>query len=209
MYKSEDQDHVNKQYLYTLEKFGDSAKGVHWTRESQRARFEVLTRIGDLNNASVLDFGCGLGHLADFFREKGINVRYTGVDVLRAFVERARQNHPAGRFYVLDDFTEEKFDYIMISGVFNNKREDNRAFYQRCLRRLFPLADKGLAFNMLSCYANYHDEELFYEKPERVFEFVKTQISPFVTIRNDYQVRATTPPVDFCVYIYNRPTDLK
>ncbi|MDR3348869.1 MAG: hypothetical protein LBO03_04600 [Acidaminococcales bacterium] len=65
MYKSEDQDHVNEQYLHALGKFGDSSEGVHWTRESQRARFEVLAQIGDLNNASVLDFGCGLSHLAD------------------------------------------------------------------------------------------------------------------------------------------------
>ena len=108
------------------------------------------------------------------------------------------------RFGFFDDFKTEAFDYIFISGVFNNKIENNEGYYQDCLRILWERTRKGLAFNMMSAYVDYYDDDLFYEKPEKVFSFVKQNLSPYVVLRNDYQVKPGVIPFEFVVYVYRK-----
>ena len=199
-----DEVHLKEIYAQTLAKYGDSAEAVQWSQETQMNRFKILSEIGDINNSSLLDFGCGMGHLASYLKDQGLSVNYTGVDILPDFLAIAREKNPQSRFGLLSDFTGEKFDYVFISGVFNNRLDNNVEYYQKYLKILFQMTKKGLSFNMLSTYANYYDEPLFYENPEKIFHFVKTELSPFVTIRNDYQLRKDAFPVDFCVYVYRK-----
>jgi hypothetical protein len=60
----------------------------------------------------------------------------------------------------------------------------------------------GLAFNMMSAYVDYQDPGLFYEYPENVFGFLKKEITPYVALRNDYEVKPGVVPFDFTVYAY-------
>lgn len=65
------------------------------------------------------------------------------------------------------------------------------------------MAQKGIAFNMMSSYVDYFDEALFYESPGQVFDFLKSNISPYITIRNDYLVKPEVKvPFEFAVYVY-------
>jgi SAM-dependent methyltransferase len=162
-------------------------------------------QISDLNESSILDFGCGSGHLATYLKSKGVDFRYTGVDVVEEFFDIAREKNPGARFGVLEDFKHEKFDYIFISGVFNNKRPGNRKFYQETLRILFGMCNKGIAFNLMSTYVDYQDEGLFYESPEKAFRFIKNELTPFVTLRHDYEVKQGVVPFEFAVYAYRVP----
>ena len=55
-------------------------RAVDWATEpSQVVRFRVLTEIGPLDGASVLDVGAGLGDLAGFLVEHHPTARYEGV----------------------------------------------------------------------------------------------------------------------------------
>src|SRR4030042_1546772 len=72
------------------------------SRESQEVRFDVLTQIGDLANASVLDVGCGFGDLHSYLEKRGIPVRYTGLALQPAFIEEARRRHPGDEFFCTD-----------------------------------------------------------------------------------------------------------
>lgn len=197
-------------YRQLLDKFGDSAESAQYSsRESQERRFEVLAQIADLNGASILDFGCGAGHLATFLTSKNVKFTYTGVDVVEEFFEIARKKSPAGsRFGFLEDFAYEKFDYVFISGVFNNKRRGNRTFYQETLKKLFGMCTKGVAFNMMSLYVDYQAPGLFYESPERAFRFVKKELTPFVQLRHDYEVKPGVIPFEFAIYAFKMPASL-
>ena len=53
-----------------------------------------------LRGGQVLDFGCGVGELANQIEPE----RYLGVDLDRASIETARTNHPRHRFETLVDF---------------------------------------------------------------------------------------------------------
>lgn len=196
-------DRISTHYQGLLRKYGDSHESAQYSsRESQEQRYKYLLGIGALEGRRVLDFGCGTTHLATYLKAWGIHVRYTGVDVVDDFFPLARAKHPEHRFGRLEDFSGERFDYVMISGVFNNKRRDNRRFYQDSIRTLFPLCDYGLAFNMMSTYVDFFDPGLFYERPERAFGFVKNEITPFVILRHDYQVKPGVTPFEFIIYAY-------
>ena len=193
-------------YKELLVKFGDSAESAQYSsRESQERRFEILAQIANLNGAKILDFGCGSGHLATYLNSKNVEFSYTGVDVVEEFFDIAHEKNPGSRFGVLKDFEHEKFDYIFISGVFNNKRKGNRKFYQESLRQLFGMCTKGIAFNLMSIYVDYKDAGLFYESPERAFRFAKQELTPFVCLRHDYEVKPGVVPFEFAVYAYKLP----
>lgn len=50
--------------------------------------------VGLIGDASVLEFGCGVGRLAGLFAPE----RYTGIDICPEAIERAQSAHPAHRF---------------------------------------------------------------------------------------------------------------
>jgi 2-polyprenyl-3-methyl-5-hydroxy-6-metoxy-1,4-benzoquinol methylase len=64
-----------KEYGYDTRSLGIGS------RESQDIRFRVLTEIGDLTNAAILDVGCGFGDLHSYLERRGIPVRYAGIDI--------------------------------------------------------------------------------------------------------------------------------
>lgn len=190
-------------YRDLLRQHGDSPQAVQYSsRETQERRFEKLVNVADLNGCSILDFGCGTGQLQDYLLRQGVKVRYHGVDIVDEFLTLCQEKFPEGRFGQLQDFQGQQFDYVLVAGVFNNLIEDNTAFYQSTLKTLFGMANKGLSFNMMSAYVDYQDEGLFYEYPEKVFAFLKREVTPFVTLRNEYEVKPGVPPFDFTVYAY-------
>ena len=84
----------------------------------------------------------------------------------------AREKYPEARFelknILIENITED-FDYIFISGTFNDSTGNNWDWMRECLIKLFPHAKIALAFNNLSTYVDYFDDHLFYIKPEKVF----------------------------------------
>jgi 2-polyprenyl-3-methyl-5-hydroxy-6-metoxy-1,4-benzoquinol methylase len=192
-------------YKSLLLKYGDSPEASQWSSiDTQEKRFEILTQIGNLDNKSILDFGCGTGHLVTYLENRGLKFTYTGVDIVDDLLEVAKQKHPQHNFSNFDEICNQNFDYVLISGVFNNRIEDNLSSYQKIVKECFSLAKEGLAFNMLSHYVDFYNPDLFYEKPETLFEFLKKEVSPYITIRNDYQVKNGVIPFEFTVYIYKK-----
>jgi SAM-dependent methyltransferase len=199
---------IDQHYSKLVEKYGYSAPGVQWSdRETQERRLEILTQIGDLRAAKVLDFGCGVGHLLSFMRERFAFVgEYVGYDLSAAMIAAARNKFPNTRFEqrdILAKSISEHFDYILISGVFNNRVNDGWGLMTKLLATLFPHARKALGFNALSSYVDYCDAELFYVDPERVFHFCKEELSPCVCLRHDYLIRPHVIPFEFSIYVYN------
>jgi len=72
---------------------------------SQRVRFEVLAEVGDLRHKAILDVGCGLGDFYGFLKEKGVEVRYTGYDIVPQMISEAQKRHHDGEFLVRDILT--------------------------------------------------------------------------------------------------------
>jgi SAM-dependent methyltransferase len=184
---------------------GDNhASAQYSSRESQEARYAILTQVAELGGANILDWGCGTGHLATWLAGQGTECRYTGVDIVPEFLELARRKHPGHRFGLMQEFAAERFDWVLVSGVFNNRMADNATFFRHHIGQLWHHCEKGVAFNLMSAWVDYEDPGLWYARPEEVFALMKS-LTPYVTIRNDYVVKETGVPFEFAVYAYRQP----
>ncbi|MDG4798743.1 class I SAM-dependent methyltransferase [Micromonospora sp. WMMD1082] len=47
---------------------------------------------------TVLDLGCGPGHITDYLRSLGVDA--TGIDMVPEFIAHARATHPGGRYHL-------------------------------------------------------------------------------------------------------------
>ncbi len=84
------------------------------------------------SDSSILELGCGMGNLIGRLKPK----RGVGVDVSDKMVERAREEFPNIEFICADvEFFEsqEKFDYIIISGTLGTVK-NIQTFFQRIRR---------------------------------------------------------------------------
>ncbi len=197
---------LREHYSKRVEKFGDSAEATQWPdTQAQERRLEYLVQIGELSTARILDFGCGTGHLLTFLRKRGYHGEYTGIDICPSMIETAREKFPEVRFElrdVLSDPLTEKFDYVFISGVFNNKVDDNWNLMTDILKILFQNVEKGLSFNGLSRFVDFADEDYFYADPMAVFQFCKENLSPQVTLKHDYLSKPNTVPFEYTMFVY-------
>ncbi len=150
-------------YNYYSEKLSrhrsSSAEAVGWSEYLQERLFDCLVEIiDDHNHFSILDVGCGLGHLAGHLASLGYcTYDYTGIDIVEEMIQKAEilyRNH----LFLKADFLKYSFfrnyDYTFCSGTLNIIT-DHHFFTQdeyitAFIARLYHLAKKGCAFNLLS-----------------------------------------------------------
>lgn len=196
-----------KHYEELLKQHGPGARAVqHSDREQQTKRFEILFEMApDMH--SVLDVGCGLGDMAKFMEKRFDRLSYIGVDFVRPFIDHANslQYRDNVRFVQMDIRTEPLpggQDYALLSGVFNNVMPDNESFMLQTLKKMFDASARGIAFNCLSTWVDYQADDLYYTDPEKVFAFCKSELSPKVVLRHDYQLKKNTIPFEYTMYVY-------
>ncbi|MBW7909071.1 MAG: hypothetical protein H3C50_09170 [Kiritimatiellae bacterium] len=201
---------IERHYQQLVKEFGDTAKAAQYSsRESQFRRFAALARIADLKGKRILDFGCGTASLFEYLDSVGqAPAFYCGVDIVRDFFPHARIKVPKGHFCHPDELGEMRFDYAFVSGVFNNRRRGNRKFWRESVKSLYSRCDVGVAFNMMSTYVDYRDPKLFYEHPMSAFDFVKRNVTPYVTLYNDYLPKEGSVPFEFVIFAYRKPAEL-
>jgi ubiquinone/menaquinone biosynthesis C-methylase UbiE len=189
-------------YNFHLQKFGDRPEALRWTPQGQLRRYHMLADIAppeELNNSTVLDYGCGTGDFYRFLKRRGINVKYTGVDINENFIDLARKKYPECTFKVMsvdDDELEGFFDYIFICGVFNLNVPGVDEDMKNALTTLFRHCNKGLALSALSSHTPVKDPELHFTSPEELLQFSIRHLSPAVSLRHD------RIPQDFTLYVY-------
>lgn len=145
---------------------------------SQHARFEVLARNVDLQGRSLLDVGSGMGDLLAFLNGRGLQVDYTGVDIVEKMVEAARRCHPDGTFIHADIFQDnpfppKSFDVVFCSGALNLNLGNNRDFLPHAIDIFMLMARQCVAFNLLHKRAESDDPRYFYHEPQEVRELLK------------------------------------
>jgi len=186
-------------YENCLERDQDEAKMVGWrSKIRQDLRFKILSEIGDLHHNSVLDLGCGLGALGEFFQRQEIPVVYTGYEICGKTVAMAKKLRPYLKIEevdILENAVGERFDWVLASGIFNLHLNNNRSFLEATLVRSFEICNLGVAVNMLGTYVDYQNAALYYAQPEAVFGLAR-KMTKRVVLRYDYM------PYEFTVYLY-------
>ena len=159
----------------------------------QQARFEVLLQRVDLSGRTLLDVGCGLGDLWALLKQRGIDVRYTGVDLSDRIISAARQRHTDACFEARDVFTDDAdtFDVVFASGIFNLKLGNNVEFIREAAGRLVELAREAAVFNFLDDRAEQREDYCHYYDDEAV-QAILADLPGHCEVVRDYLPHDTT-----------------
>ncbi len=189
-------------FNHHLNKFGDRPEALRWTPSGQLKRFHALLDIApDLNNRTILDYGCGKGDLYKFLKQREIKVQYTGVDINKNLIALAQKKYPECVFNVMsidEAPLEGLFDYIFLCGVFNLRVPGVQQDLREAMVRLFRHCRRGLALNALSSHTPTKAPELNYTSPEDMVKFAIENLSPSVVLRHDRLEN------DFTLFVYTK-----
>ena len=189
--KTREKYYEEQHQLWVDTPYQKSPVAVGWLdgKQNQAKRFETLLDIGVQEGDSILDLGCGLGHMVEHLEKIGLNVRYTGIDTNKKSIQQAYQFREATYIHGTIFDIQDRYDWGLASGVFNV--EFPKLEMLETISELLSKANKGVAFNLLSNSAN---NNLTYENyiPEEIVSHLKGDIS----IVENYGVEN-----DFTIYI--------
>lgn len=204
-------DTIIKHYEACLEKHGDTHLGVDWPKaDDAEKRYKIMLDIINLRpntEVNILDFGCGTAHMYEYILKNNLsNIKYAGLDISEKFVAVSCNKYPAINFYcgdVLDaKFELPKYDYILMNGVFTEKRElsfdEMWQYLTNVLTKVYTQCNKGVAFNVMSKQVDWERDDLFHVSLDKLSEFLCKNISRNYVVRNDYGL------YEYTVYIYKK-----
>lgn len=195
-------------YESCLALHGDSHLGVDWPKkEDVDTRYRVMLEIIQRQDAlvSLLDFGCGAAHLYDYIqRQKLPGISYSGADISPRYIDLCTRKYPDLPFYIVDILDNPpslpKFDFIVVNGVFTEKRElsfdQMWDYFTAVLPRLFALSKRGLAFNVMSKHVDWEREDLFHVPFDMLATFLRKNLSRHFQFRQDYGL------FEYTTYVY-------
>jgi trans-aconitate methyltransferase len=177
-----DYERLLNYYRQALFQYGENdPRSVHWVTDfNQYERFQILLQVGNLNNATILDVGCGMGDFFPLLRQHFNNFIYTGIDIVPDFIDIAKERFPEATFLktnILDLPEKKKFDYVFASGALSFKVKDNKNYYQEIIKKMFLLSNKTTAFNMLDNSCHIDDDTYAAYNQNDIMDFCKTLTS--------------------------------
>jgi SAM-dependent methyltransferase len=209
-------------YEQCLEKYGDSPEGVDWTRAEQvDRRYQVMLELINYRERSfdvcvpvdLLDYGCGLSHLYGYIQKQKLSwIHYFGLEISTKFYEMSRRKYPDQVYFLVDILEAEAekkigrdFDYVVMNGVFTEKRdltyEHMWRYFKSVIKKVYPLAKKGLAFNLMSKQVEWEKDFLFHVPLDQLAEFLTQELTRDFIIRNDYGL------YEYTVYVYKNKNE--
>ncbi|MDC0459772.1 class I SAM-dependent methyltransferase [Crocinitomicaceae bacterium] len=190
---------IIKHYESCLEKHGDNHLGVDWPKiDDIDKRYHVMLDMIRLNldkDVTLLDFGCGTAHLLEFIHKNKIKgIEYSGLDISQKFVDIAKSKFPKHPFFCIDFIesygTIENFDYIVMNGVFTEKRElsfdEMWDYFTQLINIVFEKCEKGFAFNVMSKNVDWERDDLFHVSLDMLSNYLCKNLTRNFVIRNDY-----------------------
>lgn len=189
---------------------GDTNNGVGWpNHEDALKRYSVMLDIipDKYSSASLLDLGCGLAHLYEYILNNKYNIKYNGVDMSEKFFSFCKNKFPEVNFMCLDILKDDiyaipKVDFIVMNGLFTHKGSmeftEMENYLHEMLIKTFSMADKGIAFNVMSKIVDWEKDYLFHMPIDQLVKFIAKNLSRNFVIRHDYDT------YDYTVYVYKK-----
>ncbi|KKQ75748.1 MAG: Methyltransferase family protein [Candidatus Woesebacteria bacterium GW2011_GWB1_38_5b] len=178
----------NKIYDQAADKYKISNQAVFWNdQQTQYYRFYELIKDLELNSSetTIIDVGCGNGELYKFLNFIGFRGIYTGYDINDKLLKQAKKRFGDVEFRntdILSSKNNKKYDYVLMSGVFNLNAGQDMNFIHDFIKSMFRLCKKATIFNAISTHVNFKNPKLFYINPSSLLDFCIENITPRITL---------------------------
>jgi len=200
---SNDSKKIQKFFNNLAKQYGNSVSSLAWESDyTQGIRFSVLAGIDNLVGMKILDVGCGKADLYSYFGSENILVDYYGIDLASDLINLAKKNYPDINIIYRDFLSDghiPEIDYALSSGIANLKTPNNMEYIESVIKKMFTIAKKGAAINMLTSYApeNKQDTGMYFYSPEQMLKFA-LKLTRNVILRHEYLQN------DFTLYLYKQ-----
>lgn len=195
-------EEINRYFNDLYNEHGNSNKSVGYSKEGHKARFDVLSGLLDLNNKSILEVGCGLGHYLQYLQKKYKKFKYTGFDINENFIKECWKKYPKYDFELRNiiekPVKENTYDAVYFVGGFNYSFIKNpEMMTKKMLKAMFIASRKVCAISMTSIYVDkeYKLPYMHYYDPCEIFTYAKT-LTKKVSLYHNYL------PHDFTIVLY-------
>ena len=135
---------------------------------------------------SLCDLGSGTCDLHAYLLKKGIQHNYTGLEIVPEMRKKAQKKFPYIRILgsnILSKSFVEKFDVLVASGTFNLRKGTNPKVWEKytlaIINKMFSLAKVGIAYNALTKYSEFYNDNLHYMSPEKSIFHCQKKLSRF------------------------------
>lgn len=200
---------VKKIYSDAYKQYGNDLRSILIPKGRQELRFHSLVKeIPANSNGSVLDFGCGLGHLFPYVSQCYPNARYHGVDIVDEFIQENVTNY-GERFDLISSTKDIKgnYDYVVSAGVFNLMYDEDLDTHKKLMfgmiSDLFEISNVFLSINMMTDEVDFQQEGAFHMNVKEMLDYVKTHFSKRVILDQSYM------PYEFSLTIFKDQDTLK
>ncbi len=199
-YHKDDQNNIAL-YNDLLTRHHDNHRALNWgSKASQELRFKILSEVNINKNSRILDVGCGLGNFYQWLKKQQFTPEYYGIDITPAMVQHTLKKCPGiqvqqGTLFNFPTSFPKQFDHVFASGLFYYRQNDPEHYLKSCIKIMFSMAKKSIAFNSLSAWANTRQDQEYYANPLNILDYCRT-LTPKVSLRHDYH------PADFTLYLY-------
>ena len=183
---------------------------IHGTQKSQvcQAGRNILPKRGGAD-LTVHDIGCGVGDFYDWLKQSEYDwerVSYSASEITPEYCEIARQRYPDIGVYNRDILAEppaDRYDYVILSGVFHQQGDVSHRkwvdYMQNLLSGAWSMTNVGMAFNVLTSYADFYKPGNFYADLTELQLFVARHLSRF------FRVDCTYPLFEATFNVYKSP----
>lgn len=175
----QDNEQIKKYYNSKLSTKKLDFTALGWENQNaQVARFDALTDNLNLNNKTLLDVGCGLGHLIGHLRAKKIKINYLGIDMLPEMIQQAKTIYPNELFIQQSIFDktipEESFDVVFASGIFNLNTQNQAKLLREGIFAMADIAKEIVCFNLLSTLSPNQEPTYTYHDSKKIINLLIT-----------------------------------
>jgi SAM-dependent methyltransferase len=192
---------INRFHDDLTREYGNGTAGaLGWVNtESQLTRFEVLSSLGNCDNRTVLDVGCGHGDLYPFLKAKYPALMYAGIDNNASFLDIAleRYGDKEQATFLLGDFTSADLppaDYVFCCGALSYYNQETD-FIKNSIEKLFQTSRHGFGFNLLRKVKNPGSILVAYN-PDDILAICRS-LTTNIKLQEDYL------PEDFTFFLYH------
>ncbi len=191
---------VSEAYDAFLTTGTNDAERVGWKdKEYQDQLFRILLdgiaqREPSSGGFTVLDAGCGLGSFSEALRTRFPKAIYTGMDLNGRSLLLAREKYSDQEFLHCDinePPLNRQWDYVVACGLFNIfyglSEAQHVQHVHSSLAAMWSIAKQGIVWNHITDFNNdFKKSGVYYARPWTVHEWALKNLSPYVSIRQDY-----------------------